>query len=131
MPSEKQAFEGGGLPLRAFALAAAGTLAVVLVCLGLVFALYTVWVNGPQAPVRPGALANTTAPVLETELFRGRPLRSPENPKLAAAQGFRWSDVAHTRVAIPIKRAMAMTAARGDKAFDPPEGVASAPAGPP
>ena len=107
MPSEKQAFEGASVPLRAFVLAGAGTFAAVIVCLAAVFGLYTLWVNGPQAPVKPAPLAASAvaAPGLETGLFR-RP------PPPATGPDPR------------IEQAMDVVASRGEKAFDPPGAAA-------
>lgn len=117
MPEAK--LEDARFPVLPLVIGAAAGMLAVLALLALVHGLYSLWINARPGPVRPAPLAAASAPRLDTYLFREVAPPAKPDPRSQAARGYRWRDPAHTRVSIPIDRAMAMVAARGAAGLDP------------
>jgi len=113
-------YEPGGVSTRYVLLAALGFLLLLGGGIGVLYAVYSASLPNPKPPPQRVFPAPRLEAHPRVELHK---LLAQQRKELS---GYRWTNSQRTLVAIPIDRAMALIAKRGDKAFAPIASAASA-----
>ena len=107
--------EKGDVATRKVSYVAAGLMAFLIVSAGVLYAVFAAVAPANRTPAcREFALPRLQAdPTAEL-----RALQDKQHKELSS---YRWMDSSRTLIGIPVERAMAIIAARGDKAYAPIE----------
>lgn len=115
MPADVQtSFESPQVEARSTLIFVGGFVVFVGVSLVLLRTFFVAWIVHEPTP----SPRQTPEPRLET--YSGQTRAAVDRREDRMASGFAWIDRAGGRVRIPVARAMAIIAARGSSAYDPP-----------
>jgi hypothetical protein len=105
--------EKGDVATRKVSYAAAGLMAFLIVSAGVLYAVFAAVVPADRTP----AFREFPSPKLEADPTAE--LRALQDKQRKALSSYRWMDATRTLIGIPVERAMAIIAARGDQAYAP------------
>jgi hypothetical protein len=107
--------EAGGVATSKVNYAAAGVMAFLIVSAGVLYAVFMAMVPADRTP----AFREFPPPRLEAD--PAAELRALQDKQRSELSSYRWIDPGHTLIGIPVERAMAIIAERGEAAYAPVE----------
>jgi hypothetical protein len=111
-PRDKR-LEKGDIATRKVSYVAAGLMAFLIVSAGVLYAVFAAVVPADRTP----AFREFPSPKLEAN--PAAELRALQDKQRKELSSYRWMDSGRTLIGIPLERAMAIIAARGDQAYAP------------
>jgi hypothetical protein len=113
-PRGKQ-LEKGDVATRKVSYVAAGLIAFLIVSAGVLYAVFAAVVPADRTP----AFREFPSPRLQAD--PAAELRALQDKQRKELSSYRWMDSSRTLIGMPVERAMAIVAARGDQAYAPIE----------
>lgn len=112
-PASKRSFAPDEVPVRGVIFAAMGLFGGIVAAAAVVAALLTLFDSWPGSPVKTDRFGSSGAQPPRLEISPQADRLAIEALSRAKLSGYAWVDAAHTRVRIPIGRAMEKLAERG------------------
>jgi hypothetical protein len=105
--------ERGDVATRTVGYVAAGLMAFLIVSAGVLYAVFAAVVPADRTP----AFREFPSPRLQAD--PAAELRALQDKQRKELSSYRWMDSSRTLIGIPVARAMAIIAARGERAYAP------------